>query len=715
MSTDTLSKKTPKLNLPMIMIIYLLGIFMGALDTGIVTPARTVIQNTLMVPEQSAIWMITIYTLAYASSIPVSGKLADKLGRKTIYLISIFLFGLGSLLCGLSSVAGSFPMLLMARVIQAIGGGGIIPVATAEFGTTFPPEKRGMALGLIGGVFGIANIFGSSAGSAILDIFGTSNWQFIFYINIPICIFIIICGFIFLPNTKVTDVKKIDKLGVLLIVLTVSSLLYGLRNIDFFNFVATVTSTKVYPFLIAFVVLLPLFILAERRAEDPVLNIGYFTKPRIVITLLVAFLSGIVMMGMVFVPQFCENLLKVPTGKGGYFVIILGVFAGIAAPLSGNLVDKIGAKFTLAAGFLIAVVGSLFLIFVATTHPTFMTASLGLALIGLGMGFTMGAPLNYMMLDNTEEAEATSALSTLSLIRSIGTTIAPAIMVGFLAHAGGTLQDNLLPLFPNTLNVPPLPYAQELTDQFKTLKADPKMSDKLKDVNFPDLTSFNTVNINMTGGGGTLPADLVELMQSADVTNITERSKTLASRMFDEKMPTQEATIQDGIQKGIDSLATNLPTFDTTLAQLDQGIKGVDQGIAGVNQGITGIQSSLAKMPPMAQPPALTAQLKTLTTQLKTLEGKKSGLESAKTQLQAAKTGMQDTLTKMTTLKDAIPSTFEKAKANYLVSIDQIGSQIEKLFQDTLNKGFKQVYTTTAIASTLAFLILLLYPAKKRS
>lgn len=701
MSNHAISQKTTKLNLPMIMVIYLFGIFMGALDTGIVTPARTVIQNTLMVPEQSAIWMITIYTLAYASSIPVSGKLADKFGRKTIYLMSIFLFGLGSLLCGLSSVFGSFPMLLVARVIQAIGGGGIIPVATAEFGTTFPPEKRGMALGLVGGVFGIANIFGSSAGSAILDIFGTDNWQFIFYINIPICIFILICGLVFLPNTKVSDVKKIDKLGVLLIVLTVTSLLYGLRNIDFFDFGTTLTSTKVYPYLIAFVVLLPLFILAERRAEDPVLNIDYFTKPRIVITLLVAFLSGIVMMGMVFVPQFCENLLKVPTGKGGYFVIILGIFAGVASPLSGTLVDKIGAKFTLATGFLIAILGSLFLICVATNSPTLLTASIGLGLIGLGMGFTMGAPLNYMMLDNTEDAEATSALSTLSLIRSIGTTIAPAIMVGFLAHAGGTLQENLLPLFPNTLDVPPLPYAQELTDQFNTLKSDPQMQDKLKAITFPNLTSFERVNINMTGGGGgTLPADLAELMQSADVTNITERSKTLASRMFDDKMPSQEASIQDGIQKGIDSLASNLPTFDTTLVQLDEGIQGIDQGIVD-------IQSSLAKMPPTAQPPELT-------TQLKTLEGKKAGLIAAKTQVEGAKVTMRDTITKMTTLKEAIPTTFQQAKANYLVSIDQLSKQIESLFQNTLNKGFKQVYTTTAIASTVAFLILLLYPSKKR-
>ena len=228
--------KEKKLNLGLIMAVYLLGIFMGAIDTGIVTPARTIIQNDLMVNDNTGIWMITIYTLAYAASIPIMGKLADKYGRKYVYLTSISLFGIGSLFCGLSQNMGSFFVLLISRVIQAIGGGGILPIATAEFGTTFPKEKRGLALGLVGGVYGIANIFGASAGSAIIDIFGQNNWQFIFYINIPITIFILIAGFRTLPNTKMTDVKKIDILGITTLTLMVLSILYGLKNIDYFNF-----------------------------------------------------------------------------------------------------------------------------------------------------------------------------------------------------------------------------------------------------------------------------------------------------------------------------------------------------------------------------------------------------------------------------------------------------------------------------------------------
>ena len=322
--------------------VYLLGLFIGALDTGIVTPARTVIQSDLGIGEQMGVWVITIYTLAYAAAIPVMGKLADRSGRKYVYLASILLFGVGSLLCGLAQDVGSFWMLLAARAVQAVGGGGIVPVATAEFGTTFPPEKRGLALGLVGGVYGIANIFGASAGSLILSVFGQANWQFIFYVNVPICAFIVVAGLFVLPNTRAEQVKPIDGWGIAVLVAMVLSLLYGLKNLDFFDLGASATSSDVWPFLLAFVVLLPVFVLIERRAADPVLNLSYFRDRDIVITLVLSVITGVILMGIIFIPQFAENVLKLPSGSGGYVVIVLAAFAGVGAPVSGKLIDRFG-------------------------------------------------------------------------------------------------------------------------------------------------------------------------------------------------------------------------------------------------------------------------------------------------------------------------------------------------------------------------------------
>ena len=758
-----MTKSAKKPNLVLVSIIYLAGIFMGAIDTGIVTPARTLIQNNLGVDAQTGIWMITIYTLAYAASIPIMGKLADKYGRKYVYLSCITLFGAGSLFCGLSESFGGFSLLLAARVVQAIGGGGILPIATAEFGTSFPESKRGMALGLVGGVYGIANIFGASAGSLILDLFGKNNWQYIFYINIPITLFILAAGFATLRNTVTASSKKTDITGIITLTVMILSLLYGLKNLDFFDISGTIKNTDVYPFLILFVVLLPVFILVERKAADAVMNLRYFTNRNIVITLLISFISGIVMMGMIFVPQFSENNLRIATGSGGYLVIILGAFAGIGAPISGKLIDKYGVKIVLGFGFAVSIIGSLFLIFVTTVNPNLFTVVISLILIGVGMGFTIGTPLNYMMLDNTDGKESNSALATLSLVRSIGTAIAPAIMIGFIAHAGTLVQSNVMDLLPKEVTVPPLPYAQEITDAFNELKANEKMKDQLADMDMPDLSSMTKMEIDMSGDSDyKMPEDLISLMQSSDVTTITANAITLAERMFSEMTPKVITDIQSGISKGIDGINTGLTQLESAISDMEEGAKGIGQGITGMEQGVSAQQEALTQLQNVSKmfekmknptlPPNMTiadmippqvkasipesaieelGKLKSVSDlnskidelqmaisalQSKIEETKKqqSGMEAAITAMKSSADEMTDLSSKMIVLKDAVPGAFETAKENYINAIQDESSQLESTFQSTLNGGFKNVYLVSAIAAILAVLVLLFYHRKAK-
>jgi EmrB/QacA subfamily drug resistance transporter len=809
--------------------VYLLGIFMGAIDTGIVTPARTIIQNDLGVDDSTGVWLLTIYTLAYAASIPVMGKLADRYGRKPIYLVSITLFGLGSLLCGLSSDVGSFGFLIMARAIQAIGGGGIVPIATAEFGTSVPVEKRGMALGLVGGVYGVANIFGASAGSLILDVFGTKNWQFIFYVNVPISIVIIGLGLAFLPNHKSEQTSKIDLFGITVLVAMILSLLYGLRNLDFFDFGASVTSVDVYPFLLAVLVLLPILIIAERRAEDPVLNLSYFTRPAILTTLGLAFFSGVILMGVVFVPQFAENALRIPTGNGGYFVIVLGLASGIGAPLSGTFTDRFGPRVVLAFGVAVSAVAALVGVLWAIPQPSWTSVLTTLALMGLGLGFTIGSPLNYMMLDHTRPEEANSALATLSLVRSIGTTLAPALLVGFLAHAGTQLPDALTAQLPTQIKAPTLPYAAELQAKFAELKKDEHLADKLKDVTFPDLAGKTTITIDTASGSGeALPDDLLELLKTADVTNIVERTKQVATYQFAKQTPSVIADITNGVDTGLKSLAgakadlakshaklvkavtgvdkgiagmtkaakgmrsgiagmtkaitgmdSGLAGTGKAMAGIEKAVAGISKGIAGLDQAIAGQQAGLAKLqaalaatPPgtpaaaqlQAQVDGVTAKLQsttaqrtelkgqrrtletklanlkkarsklaaqrlavvakraTLTSQLRTIEAKlakansgRDDLVKARDELASAQTDLADTQHKLTVLRDAVPGAFETAKADYLAEIDARAPQLEQVFADTLNTGFRGIYLATMTAALLAAVLLLLYPSRRRT
>jgi len=651
----------------LVLTLYLLGIFMGAIDTGIVTPARTIISHDLQVSDSLGIWLITIYTLAYAASIPVMGKMADRIGRKPVYLLSIALFGLGSLACGLSQDTGSFAMLIGARAIQAIGGGGILPIATAEIGTEVAREKRGMALGLVGGVYGIANIFGASAGSVILDLAGKANWQWIFYVNVPIAIVIVIAGLAFLPNRLERDDKPVDLVGIVLLVVMILSLLYGLKNLDFFAVSSSIRSTSVWPYLLGFLVALPLFVFAERRAKDPVLNLGYFTDRGIGLTLLLSGLSGVILMGVIFVPQLSENAVRIPTGSGGYFVIALGLASGIGAPMSGRLTDRFGPKLVLGFGALVSAGAAAAIIWWVLPHPSMTSVLVSLGLVGLGLGFVIGSPLNYMMLERTPAAEASSALASLSLVRSIGTTVAPAIMIGFVAHAGLGMQDVLMAQLPTTITTPALPNAQVLTDRFARWKADPDIGPKLAGVTIPDLTQ-TTVDVSSMQGSGNLPPDLVELLKSADVTTITDRTKTVAQRMYELNTPATIATITDGITQGTNGLTSGMASIDTTLAdmttsiatmdsklaemdaqltdmskaisgmssgisQMGAALAGIDKGIAGMKAGVAGAGQGIAGMDQgLAQQRAALAQLQAVPDP--SLAGQIAGLQAAVDALQ---------------------------------------------------------------------------------
>ena len=142
---------------------------------------------------------------------------------------------------------------------------------------------------------------------------------------------------------------------------------------------------------------------------------------------------------MVLVPEFAEFAMGDPVGSGGYYVLAIGLLSIVGPPLAGKFIDRFGAKPVLMSGLVVMIAGFLFLAFVAAKSPSVPLLVLGLAIVGLGMGFAMGAPTNYMILENTDPKDSNSAIATIALVRQIGTSLAPAVLVGFISQSSGML------------------------------------------------------------------------------------------------------------------------------------------------------------------------------------------------------------------------------------------------------------------------------------
>ena len=226
MQSKTLDSKTRNL----ILILFLIGVFMGSLDTGIIGPVLPSIEQSFNLTSRESSWIFTLFVIAFMIGSPVMAKFSDFYGRKKIFIMDVLLFGIGSCLIAFSF---NIESIFIGRIIQGFGCGGIFPVAGAFIGDAFPLNERGKALGIIGSVFGISAIGGPLVGAALIP-FG---WNWCFTINIPISIFIVAFALYILPDAENQRKLKIDYLGIVILSLLAISLSYGLNQIDSSNFI----------------------------------------------------------------------------------------------------------------------------------------------------------------------------------------------------------------------------------------------------------------------------------------------------------------------------------------------------------------------------------------------------------------------------------------------------------------------------------------------
>ncbi len=417
-----------------VLLVLFLGVLMGALDIAIVAPALPSIQKFFGVGDRILAWTFTIYVLCNLISTPLMAKLSDTFGRRSIYVLDVALFALGSLVVALAP-ANLFAVLLAGRALQGFGAGGIFPVASAVIGDTFPPEKRGGALGLIGAVFGLAFLVGPILGGIILSITG---WQWLFIINLPIALVVIIMGWQLLPITHPSTNRPFDWAGMFILGIMLASLAYGLNQIDTQNFFSSLVSLSVWPFLVIGIILLLVFPAIEKKAADPILNLNLFKSRQTVIASMLSAGAGLGESGMVFIPALAVAAMPaiINEHNASYLLMPVVLAMAVGSPLVGRLLDKFGSKVMVFGGTFLLAIGMIML-----SNSNLISMLWGFiasaAVIGLGLSSLLGAPMRYIMLNEASAADRTSAQGLITLFTSVGQLTSSALIGAVAASMGG--------------------------------------------------------------------------------------------------------------------------------------------------------------------------------------------------------------------------------------------------------------------------------------
>jgi MFS family permease len=327
-------------------------------------------------------------------------------------------------------MAANYETLLLGRTVQGLGASGIFPVAAAVIGDTFPKEKQGGALGLIGAVFGLAFLIGPVLGGILLRY----SWQWLFLINLPVAVGLLIAAWRLLPSGTSEKQLPFDWSGGVLLTLSLFGLAVGVTNLDTADIGNSFSSIMVWPFLLAGIVLLPLFWRTEKRAADPIIRPSFFDARQIRFVMMIAAGVGTVECAQVFFPALGVAALNI-TESTAAWLMLPGVFVMmIVSPLAGKVVDAIGATRVIQMALVIVLAGLLIYTFSAITYVTFIGGGM---VVGVGIAALLGAPLRYIVLEEARAEDRASTQGLLNIFLAIGQLSGAAIVGAVATSAGG--------------------------------------------------------------------------------------------------------------------------------------------------------------------------------------------------------------------------------------------------------------------------------------
>jgi DHA2 family multidrug resistance protein len=417
-----------------------LATFMEVLDTSIANVALPHMAGSLGASQDEATWVLTSYLVASAIILPISGWLSNRFGRKRFYMTCVAMFTVCSLLCG---IAPSLPFLILARILQGLGGGGLAPSEQAILADTFPIEKRGQAFAVYGMAVVFAPAIGPTLGGWITDNF---NWHWIFFINLPVGLLSL-----FLSNRMVEDPPhliarkeaskhlKVDFMGLGLVGLGVGLLEFTLdkgQEKDWFSDLGIRTS------FIAAIVLLIWFVFWEWQHPDPIVDIKLLKNRNFGTAVFLQLVLGVVLFGStVLIPQYLQTLLGYTAERAGMVLSPAGFVLMFMMLIAGKTVGKVDPRAMAAFGYFCTACG------VYNLTRLDLTTAYGVAtewrilqMMALPFIFIPISTLNYVGVP-LEKNNQISSLSNFA--RNIGGSAGTALLTTFIARTTQTHQQVL--------------------------------------------------------------------------------------------------------------------------------------------------------------------------------------------------------------------------------------------------------------------------------
>jgi EmrB/QacA subfamily drug resistance transporter len=418
----------------LILAICCLSLLIVGLDTTIVNVALPAIRRELHASVAGLQWTVDAYTLVLASLLMVSASVADRIGRRRVFQVGLVIFALGSLLCGL---AQTLPMLVAFRVLQAIGGSMLNPVAMSIIRNTFEnPRERAQAIGVWGAVFGLSMALGPVLGGVLVD---SISWRAVFFVNLPIGAVAIALTAMFVPESRAPRPRRFDPVGQLLVIVALASLTYAIIEGPRRGWSSAEILAVFGVALVAFASL----IAYELRREEPLVELRFFRSAPFAGASALAVLVFAGIGGFLFLNTlYLQDVRHLSPLQAGLYMLPIAGMQIVFAPVSGSLVGRIGPRPSLLSGALAVIASGVMLTSLSSSTPdSYLIAAY--VVFGLGTGL-INPPITNTAVAGMPPAQAAVAAAVASTSRQVGFTLGVAVLG---AIAGGTISGALGPAF----------------------------------------------------------------------------------------------------------------------------------------------------------------------------------------------------------------------------------------------------------------------------